>query len=100
MNWILEAFASMVDSIIVMDWDFLWLVENAKEGWTKGTTYKVSEGAFGEGGWAVQGRKVERLWMIGIFLWLVENAKEGRTKGTAYKESDVWAHLVLCRNVE
>jgi hypothetical protein len=29
---------------------FLSLVENAKEGWTKGTTYKVSEGAFGEGG--------------------------------------------------
>jgi hypothetical protein len=47
---------------------FLLLVENVKEGWTKGTTYKVSEGAFGEGGWAVQGRKVERLWVIGIFL--------------------------------
>jgi hypothetical protein len=43
----------MVDSIIMMDqqWKgsraigiFLWLVENAKEGWTKVTTYKVSEG--------------------------------------------------------
>jgi hypothetical protein len=44
------------------------LFENVKEGWTKGTTYKVSEGAFGEGGWAVQGRKVERLRVIGIFL--------------------------------
>jgi hypothetical protein len=47
---------------------FLLLVENAKEGWTKGTTYKVSDGAFGEGGLAVQGRKVERLRVIGIFL--------------------------------
>jgi hypothetical protein len=47
---------------------FLSLVENAKEGWTKGTTYKVSYGTFGEGGWAVQGRKVERVRVIGIFL--------------------------------
>jgi hypothetical protein len=47
---------------------FLSLVENAKEGWTKGTTYKVSDGAFGEDGWAVQGRKVERVRVIGIFL--------------------------------
>jgi hypothetical protein len=47
---------------------FLSFVENAKEGWTKGTTYKVSDRAFGEGGWAVQGRKVERVWVIWIFL--------------------------------
>jgi hypothetical protein len=27
----------------------------------KGTTYKENEAAFGEGGWAVQGGKVQRL---------------------------------------
>ncbi len=35
-------------------------VENTKEGWTKGTTYKGSEAAVGEGGRAVQGGKVQR----------------------------------------
>jgi hypothetical protein len=60
----------------------------------------VSDGAFGEGGWAVQGRKVERVQVIGIFLWLVENAKEGCTKVTAYKESEARAHLVSCINSE
>jgi hypothetical protein len=34
----------------------------------KGTTYKESEAAFGKGGWAVQGGKVQRLGVIGIFL--------------------------------
>jgi hypothetical protein len=36
-------------------------LKNAKEGWTKGTTYKESEAAVGEGGWVVQGGKVQRL---------------------------------------
>jgi hypothetical protein len=56
----------------------------------------VSDGAFGEGGWAVQGRKVERVRVIGIFLWLVENAEEGCTKLTTYNESEARVHLVLC----